>query len=204
MEILLNIMREEIPTSTTQKWEYEIDVAHSCFRLEHISMDRVLLSGCGHESLEEVVVRIEINFRIEKSRMIRRVVLKKKGVQQAITSLFHFPEHHAVCRECGVLRLAEDDRAHCESCLFLEVYSTMKRDNNPPETCSICQEPAFRTMLPCGHVFHMTCLLSMNPHQLRCPNCREALPSSMIRQCFGVCHHCGDEEDDEEDDEDEG
>jgi Ring finger domain len=204
MDILLKILREEIPSSTSQKWEYEIDVSHSCFCMEHTSMEGVVLSGTGHENLEDVMVRIEINFRVEKSRHVRRVLLKKKGVQAALTSLFRFPENHAICRECGVLRLAEDDRAHCESCLFLEVYSDMKREGSPPDLCSICQEPAFRTMLPCGHVFHMTCLLSMNPHQLRCPNCREALPSSMIRQCFGVCHHCGDEDDEEDDDEEEG
>ena len=203
MDLLMTLLRDHVPSSASQKWAYEIDISHSCFGIEHTSMERVVLSGLGNESLDDMMVRVEVNFRVGKSRHVRRVVLKKKGARAAITTLFRFPENHAVCCECGDLKTTEDGRAHCESCLFLEVYSGIKRDGGPPETCSICQEEAFRTVLPCGHVFHMTCLLSMNPHRLRCPNCRDPLPPGMIRQMFGACCDCAEDDEDDDDEEDE-
>lgn len=198
MDLLIKMLRDSIPLSPSQKWKYEVDVSHSCFQMEHTSIQKAIFSGMGHEKEDEIMILIVIRFFVGKSHVPHHATLKEKGIEAAIQALFQFPDTHAICTECGLTRSSENGRAQCESCLFLEVFSDKK---GPKAVCSICHEPAFRTMLPCGHVFHMTCLLQMDRHGLKCPNCRSALPSEMKRAFFGGCH-CGDDDFSDDDDED--
>lgn len=202
MNSLLQVLRDIIPTSSTQKWRYDIDLAHSCFRLEHAHVDSASLSGSGHESLTEIATELVVQVTVGTSYHVHRIVLREKSVQSALEALFDFPEKFRVCCECGYVRPVKDDKTVCESCLFLDVFSSLKSPLPPcggpslaagRAACTICLEPAYRTVLPCGHVFHMTCLLSMEPDRIKCPNCRTPLPSNLIRDLFG---NVDDEDDD--------
>lgn len=181
MNELLSVMRDIIPTQASRRWSYEVDLRHSCFRLENASLKRVIFSGYGNERMEEVAVSVSIRLTIGESFHLQIVKIETRGVREALIALFDFPDAFVVCRECGTVR----NHLHspsCASCLFLAAFSQHK---NVQETCSICQDPAFRTMLPCGHFFHMTCLLGMDSENVRCPNCRTAVPDSLVDSLFG-------------------
>ncbi len=43
-------------------------------------------------------------------------------------------------------------------------------------TCTICQKKGFRgVVLPCGHVFHKSCIKKALQYDKRCPNCRKTI-----------------------------
>jgi hypothetical protein len=208
IQVLVDILRAVVPVTSTQKWRYEIDLTYSCFRLEHADVIHAILSGSGHENLEEVAMDISIRLTVGRSDKIHRVHMKEKGATRALTTLLHFPENFSVCRECGHVRSMRDGKVFCESCLFLKVFSSLKEESKtactttPATACTICQEPAYRTVLPCGHVFHMTCLLYMDPERIKCPNCRTPLPTLLVQHLFGDVDY-DDVDDDEEDDDEE-
>ena len=44
------------------------------------------------------------------------------------------------------------------------------------ESCSICLKEGFKGIkLPCGHVFHKTCIKKACQYDKRCPNCRSSI-----------------------------
>jgi predicted class III extradiol MEMO1 family dioxygenase len=56
--------------------------------------------------------------------------------------------------------------------------------NEMKQTCGICQEECFRTILSCKHHFHKYCLLKMDPDNLKCPLCRHPIDENMVMELF--------------------
>lgn len=192
---LLTFLRDVVPKERCLLWQHIIDLENSLFRLDGATISEAVLTGHGHENMDEILVNIKIYLLIGQSRHTEIVEFNAKGIETAIDCLFEFPEKAAICRECGKVQLRKD--SDCQECLFLKAFA-MRRKRQ--EVCTICQDHAFRIALPCGHVFHKTCLLSMNPYRLVCPNCRSPVSETIVKSLFGSI---GDSDDDDDDDDDE-
>lgn len=47
---------------------------------------------------------------------------------------------------------------------------------NTKECCSICLKKKFKgVVLPCGHIFHKSCIKKACQYDKRCPNCRQTI-----------------------------
>jgi E3 ubiquitin-protein ligase AIP2 len=68
--------------------------------------------------------------------------------------------------------------------LLMETVNTGKRGAKEPEVCSVCQEefpPHGKAQkMPCGHFFHVDCLVEWLEKHNTCPLCRHQLPSEKM------------------------
>lgn len=102
--------------------------------------------------------------------------------QQAKVWVFSFLDTYSACVECGDIDNHGGNRV-CRSCEFFVEYVRYK--NTEPTVCAICQENVFRFALPCGHMFHKTCMNRMEHGACRtCPVCRADIPYSVICRIF--------------------
>jgi len=158
------------------------------------------------ENMAIEAVRIEDNHTTIVWTRCNNSVLTQKHTstsfrthKEAKTWAFSFLENHSACVECG------DVGAHgsrvCRSCEFFVEYVRYK--NVEPTVCAICHESVFRFTLPCGHMFHKTCMNRMEHGACRtCPVCRAEIPYSVICRIFDQEEEDGffpDKDDDEDD-----
>eukprot|EP01119_Soliformovum_irregulare_P004348 TRINITY_DN1533_c0_g2_i2.p1 TRINITY_DN1533_c0_g2~~TRINITY_DN1533_c0_g2_i2.p1 ORF type:complete len:660 (-),score=192.88 TRINITY_DN1533_c0_g2_i2:91-2070(-) len=61
----------------------------------------------------------------------------------------------------------------------LTIEQMRERDPDADDTCAVCHDPMrVAKQLPCGHVFHTSCLRSWLEYHSNCPTCRHSLISS--------------------------
>lgn len=68
---------------------------------------------------------------------------------------------------------------------------------NKFDECAICLRlmisPSLRQELPCGHVFHTTCIAKLDPRNRRCPKCRAFIvPEDILRDLQNKMHEAED------------
>ena len=193
MEVFSEFIHEKIVSAGRKRWFYHIDLTNSNFTIEYARFHEVILTGSPCTKPEECMININFHFFIGNSSKIQCAKCRVRGYKEATEILFNFSKKNRICKECGLL-CTEPDRP-CVHCLFFRLYA---EENKQQEMCTICQESVYRTMLPCGHLFHMTCLLQMDNTDtpLACPNCRMKIPSRILQDLFG-----DDASEDDEDDE---
>lgn len=192
MEDFSEFIHEKIVSAGRKRWFYHIDLSNSNFTIEYARFNEVILTGHPCTKAEDCMIDINFHFFIGNSCKIQCAKCRVRGYKEAAHVLFNFPKKK-ICRECGLL-CVEPDKP-CMHCLFFRLYAV---ENKQEEICTICQESVYRTMLPCGHMFHMTCLLQMDPHvdTPACPNCRMKIPCRILNDLFG-CHSDGSDDDDD-------
>lgn len=192
MQQFEDYLHERIVDSSCKRWYHHIDLEHSNYVMEFAQFQEVVLTG--HPCTKPENCRIDVNFHycIGNSHQVHCIHIKASGYKEAAAILFSFPQFHHICKECG--GVVEKSKA-CSSCLFHRLYA---EQHGKKEVCTICQESVYRTRLPCGHHFHLTCLLQLNRIGMSCPNCRMRIPTSMVDAWFGS----SDDEDESEDEHD--
>lgn len=187
----IGVLRDVVPREH-KTWSFHIQTTNSCYKIENANIHSVCLRGYGGENSEDIDVDVTARISIGKSYNIQLVHVHEKGLHKAVQASLDLPKNIVVCQECAKLRVGNETR--CSSCLFLQLYASK---NDGAQTCSICQEQTYRTVLPCGHYFHMTCLLSMDPVEAKCPNCRTPLEDDVVKQIFGDMYNSESDDDDE-------
>jgi hypothetical protein len=187
MKDLIELIQKKIQKNKNQgrEWEYIIDLRNSC-----VSSDQyVLLSAAilGEGNLQDLL-KIKINYCVHNSQKVYCRVKKIRGIEGAIKYIWDFPDNFNLCMNCCAL--IKKDR-QCEQCCFYKAYMEYKCKK---EVCGICQEESYRTILSCQHHFHRSCLLKMDPDDLKCPLCRHPVKEDIICNLF-------DEDVDDSDDE---
>jgi len=107
-------------------------------------------------------------------------------IKEMMESFFSVLWTHVCCHECLELIPNNTEHGMCRDCLpmyFFWVWGIKENLVPSPPTCSICMESVSYSKLQCGHYFHKTCILRLNPDlwfdpehysetHLRCPLCR--------------------------------
>lgn len=170
----------KIPKEKHREWFHHIDLKNTCYKLEDAVLEEVILTGMGSDNPDEISMNAIIHYFIGNSLRLNSFRFKMKGVRCMLDALFNLPFQSVVCKECGQIRIDKTEK--CENCLFVKDFSDIKLKHS---VCTICQDSAFRTMLPCGHCFHLTCLLQMDRQNMKCPNCRQPFPPRIAFDLYG-------------------
>lgn len=177
MDVFFEKVRSQIPPSSMEKWEFDVDVSYSCFRFEHAKIFSLTLSGHGGINMREIGIDILVRLSVENSYRMQVLFQRVYGLETALKTVYDIPDTAGVCMECANVIL--DKTKGCDNCLFFKAYTEYKKIS---ETCSICQTPTYRTTLDCGHFFHKTCLLSIDPVDPKCPNCRHPISKTWFME----------------------
>lgn len=175
------------------QWFFSLPTHHSVFRLDHISITSFELYGKGRWDSPETIVKIRLNYRLNQAGRRRRYRWVCKGLPDTIKFLLNLRREREVCLECG------DIHRKGEKCDPCEFFRALRKAEGSEVDCAICMEKVYRTMLGCGHSFHMTCLSKLELGSLRCPVCRVELTKEEMEEFFFGEE---DDSDDESDDDD--
>lgn len=185
MKELIEVIQKKINKtkgSETGNWYYDIDLSNSCINSDQYQLIEATILGDG--KLTDII-RVRINYIVNNSNKLYFRVKKIRGIENAIKYIWDFPENFSLCMNCCSLIKSN---SVCKECLFFKSYLQYK---NKCENCGICQEESFRVILSCNHHFHKSCLLKMDPEDLKCPLCRQPVDEDLICELF-------DEDDDDE------
>lgn len=103
------------------------------------------------------------------------------SVEECVHQLFAFLWEFDLCKEC--LCMTNKDQKLCRSCLSSRLMWEWGVKNGKVsviEKCAICLEEVYCSKLACGHQFHKTCFINLNPLEwfdedvnVKCPICRK-------------------------------
>ena len=174
-----------------KKWSFMLGLRNTVFMRNGIHVESVTFKGqcsgpgnchcnCNGSSKCNITgsIQIEIAYYIQNSDRIYYHSKNVSGLYEAIGVIWNFLDEYELCLDCCSLL---KKGSTCDKCSFFRFYS-MYRQNI--EKCSICQEDCYRTMLPCGHQFHLFCLKSMHRCNMRCPVCRYELNNDTLDDIF--------------------
>ena len=181
--------------SQAQTWCLSFPTTHSVFRGEHLWVVSFELYGKGVWSNPHTRVSVRLSYCLGHwGGRILRTYWTCTGVEGAIKSLFDFLDKKDVCKECGCVKNKCDP---CDPCEFFRAFRIARKAE---AECVICLEKVYRTMLSCGHSFHITCLSGVDDSQgvVRCPMCRRELTKDEMEAFFE--NNADDDEDDMDED----
>lgn len=156
----------------------EWNTCDSIFRCENVAIEAVRIERQDNGGYITIIWA-----RCNNSIMRHQHISKPfSTLENAKLWAFSFLEKYSACLECGAIDAHASSRA-CASCEFFIEYVRYK--NIEPTTCAICQEHVYRFTLPCGHMFHKTCMNKMEHGTCRtCPVCRAEIPYSVVCRIF--------------------
>ena len=177
MEELIRVIEKKIVKSRCKgTWIYTVDLRSSCIYSDQFILLSAEISGEG--SVKDFIkTRISYLTHQNSDKVIWRCK-KFNGLSKAVQYVWDFPENYSMCLNC--CSLVKKDKS-CEDCLFFQSFLKQK---NKKEICGICQEETYRTVLPCHHHFHKSCLLKMDPEDLKCPLCRHPVSEEIVCDLF--------------------
>lgn len=118
----------------------------------------------------------------EQSILYYDIPLELIKVKDILDCVFEILWKYKMCNECYYL--IKENNSICEYCFMSKYkweYGLSKNYIDVIPTCTICLEHVFKARLNCGHYFHKTCLIKMNPNstydneEIKCPLCRELI-----------------------------
>jgi len=159
-------------------WSHYINVEHSCYQPSDYVIQEIEIEGVG-TNVYTSPIQIYTRYYIPQRQVTTTRRKHCKTIQTAMDYIFHFSSRFKLCSEC--LSLYKQNT--CDKCDFFKgFYLTHKKEII---NCGICKEPTYRTRLPCGHLFHQTCLLRLEKQDIKCPLCRSPIPLSFQRFLCG-------------------
>ena len=190
MEEFASYLKDKIIKMEKKRWYFHMNLKYSSFTMTNTRFQEALITGLPCITPEECKINVNIHYHIGNSNHLHCVPATVKGYKEASEYLFTFTEKYNICTECAGIYKKENDDSMCGKCIFLRFYTKEKKIN---DVCTICQDPVFRTKLPCGHMFHTTCLLEMDKKDMSCPNCRMKIPAYIVNDLFGEPDNSDDE-----------
>lgn len=177
MDKLVDFLKKNIQKNKLKGcgWSYTVDLRNSCISSEQYHLFNAVFSGEGNI---EDLVKVHVNYYIHDIHSIQTRFKILRGLQKAIEYVWSFPQMYLLCLDC--CQLIKKDQ-ECEECIF---YKTFMQVQQKKQTCGICQEECFRTMLSCNHYFHRSCLIKMDPENLKCPLCRHPFDENLVIGLF--------------------
>ena len=177
MEKLIELINKNIQKSRSKGcgWSYTIDLKHSCISSDTYNIYNASLTGEGNT---DDLVKVVVNYYVHSLSQLKSRFKMFRGIEKAIQYIWAFPEQYLLCLDCCNLYKKDSE---CDDCLFYKTYMSLYKKK---ESCGICQEETFRTILSCKHHFHKACLLKLDPENLRCPLCRHPMDENIVVDLF--------------------
>jgi len=177
MEQLVDFIKRNIQKTKLNGygWSYTVDLKNSCISSDQYNLHSAVFSGEG--GLQELV-KVNVHYYITSAQNLQSRFKIFRGIESAIQHVWNFPLKYKICLDCCSLVKTEKE---CDQCIF---YKTFQIEKGKKETCGICQEETYRTILPCKHYFHRACLLKIDPDNLKCPLCRHPMSEDMVLDLF--------------------
>lgn len=176
------------PKLINKEQEYCIDVENTGFHIDFIKIQEIYIETInGGSSVSNRKYKIGIRYEIGNSTKDYYYYYIENSMEGVARYILEFGNSQKICMDCGLI-IDKDNK--CIECEFFKIMSEYRGLTNV--LCSICQDVAVRTMLPCGHYFHYVCLLQLEKKNLKCPNCRCPVPTY-------VCERLWEEKEDSDD-----
>jgi hypothetical protein len=112
----------------------------------------------------------------------------QESIEDLLSYFYNLLWNYKLCKEC--YKIVPD--RFCFECTSMQVFwewGKLKFDAEIPQ-CSICLEDVYHSKLECGHYFHKTCLIKLNPlnwyhsKEIKCPNFRKVISEKDVANYF--------------------